>query len=117
MMGGVKRYYRKNPEMRAKMGAILDDLHAEYGLKSRFYSAIGGLLVLHKIRKEEKRLASGWTWEPKTWYEKNLQAKAFDGTDVDLARSVGSGAKLDPKESTDSTPDEIDQPDQEMLIS
>ena len=87
LMGAVKSYYRKNPEMRAQMGAILDELHAEYGLKSRFYSLVGGWYLKRKIRKEEKRLATGWTWEPQTWYEKNLPAKAFDGTDVDLARS------------------------------
>lgn len=110
LLGAIKRYYRKNRPMREKMGAILDDLHAEYGLKSRFYSALGGLYLLHKIRKEEKRLASGWTWEPRTWYEKNLQAKAFDGTDVDLARSVHS--RVSPAPSSD----EIDLPEEEAVI-
>ncbi|MDP6637103.1 MAG: cobalamin-dependent protein [Phycisphaerae bacterium] len=111
LLGAIKAYYRKNPEMRAKMGSILDDLHAEYGLISRFYSAVGGRYLLHKIRKEEKRVAAGWTWEPETWYEKNLQAKAFDGTDVDLARSVSSRVSPEPPS------DQIDQPEEEALVN
>ena len=110
LMGAVKRYYRKNPEMRAKMGAILDDLHAEYGLKSRFYSAVGGMYLLHKIRKEEKRVAAGWTHEPQTFYEKNLHAKAFDGTDVDLARSVVARVSAIP------SADQVDLPEEEAVV-
>ena len=65
------RYYRNNPQMRAKLSAILADLHREFGWKSRLFSAVGGWYVLWKIRREEKRLASGWTYEPPTYYEKN----------------------------------------------
>ena len=111
LMGAAKGYYRKNPEMRAKMGAILDGLHAEYGFKSRFYSAVGGMWLLRKIRQEEKRLATGWTWEPETWNEKNLQAKAFDGTDVDLARSVNVRIPTEPSS------EQVDLPEQEAVVS
>ncbi|MCP4377807.1 MAG: hypothetical protein GY794_16725 [bacterium] len=106
MLGAAKRYYRKNPEMRAKMSAILKDLNDEYGFKSRFYSVVGGIWLLRKIRQEEKRLAAGWTCEPNTFYEKNLQAKAFDGSDVDLAISVAARIK----------PAVTDQPKQEPVI-
>ena len=111
LVGAAKGYYRKNPEMRAKMSAILDDLHAEYGFKSRFFSAVGGTWLLRKIRKEEKRIATGWTWEPKTWYEKNLHAKAFDGTDVDLARSVVA------RVSASVSAEQVDLPEEEAVIS
>ena len=110
LIGAAKRYYRKNPEMRAKMGAILDDLHAEYGFISRFYSAFGGLWLMRKIRKEAKRVAAGWTWEPQTWYEKNLPAKAFDGTDVDLARSVRASV------SVGTSTDQVDLPEEEAMV-
>ncbi len=68
---GIRLYYRKNITMRAKMSAILKDIYREFGLKSRLFAAIGGRYVLRKIRKEEKRLAAGWTYEPPTFYEKN----------------------------------------------
>jgi hypothetical protein len=86
LVGAAKLYYRKNPAMHAKISALLKDLHAEYGWKSRIYSSIGGLWVLRQIRKEEKRLASGWTYEPETFYERN--AAADDRPEVKLCQSV-----------------------------
>lgn len=67
----MKRYYRKNPPMRAKMSQILRDLYGAFGWKSRFSAAFVGPYVLWKIRREEKRLAKGWTYEPPTFYETN----------------------------------------------
>ena len=71
LVGGAKLYYRHDRAMHAKISALLGDLHAEYGWKSRVCSLIGGLWVLRQIRKEEKRLATGWTYEPQTFYERN----------------------------------------------
>jgi radical SAM superfamily enzyme YgiQ (UPF0313 family) len=84
LVGGAKLYYRKNPAMRKKMAALLKEIHAEFGWKSRVFSALGGLYVLRKIRAEEKRLAAGWTYEPKTWYERN--AAVSDRPDAALCR-------------------------------
>ena len=71
VVGGVKLYYRNQPEMHAKMSAVLDDLHREFGWKSRLFSALGSRYVLWRIRREEKLLASGWSYEPPTCYERN----------------------------------------------
>ncbi len=68
---GTKRYYRGNPAMRAKMAALLKELNEEFGWKSRLMSLVGGPYVYWKLRREEKRLAAGWTYEPPTFYEKN----------------------------------------------
>ena len=81
-IAAAKSYYRRNPAMRAKMAGILKDLHAEFGLKSRLAAAFGGPYVLHMIRREEKRLAAGWTYEPPTFYEKNRSAGALAGGDA-----------------------------------
>jgi radical SAM superfamily enzyme YgiQ (UPF0313 family) len=86
LVGAAKLYYRNNPEMYAKMSALLKDLHEEYGWKSRVYSAIGSRWVLRQIRKEEKRLASGWTYEPKTFYERN--AAVTDRAEAVLCHSA-----------------------------
>ena len=43
----------------------------EFGFKARFFGGLGGRYVLWKIRREEKRLAGGWTYEPPTFYERN----------------------------------------------
>ena len=68
LVGAARLYYRRWLEMYAKMSALLAELHAEYGWKSRLWSAIGGRWVLGRIRKEQKRLAAGWTYEPATFY-------------------------------------------------
>jgi hypothetical protein len=88
-VAGAKLYYRKDPLMRAKMNAILADLFREFGWKSRLTAAIGGRYVLRAMRREEKRLAAGWTYEPPTEYESNatvISAKA------EPCRSVGARA-------------------------
>jgi radical SAM superfamily enzyme YgiQ (UPF0313 family) len=71
LVGAAKLYYRRNPAMYRKMSALLKDLHAEFGWKSRLFSSVGGLWLLRQIRKEEKRLAAGWKYEPQTFYERN----------------------------------------------
>ena len=81
VIGGCRRYYRKNPAMRAKMSQILHDLYREFGWKSRLAAAFGGPYVLWKTRQEEKRLAQGWTYEPPTFYERNEFVEAPVGKD------------------------------------
>ena len=48
------------------------ELNEEFGWKSRLMSAVGGPYVYWKLRREEKRLAAGWTYEPPTFYETNF---------------------------------------------
>lgn len=80
LVGGVRRYYqRRDPRMAAKAEQLLGELFGEFGLKSRFYAAVGGRYVLHTVREEEKRLARGWTYEPPTCYEVNFEAPASSG--------------------------------------
>jgi len=76
VVGAARRYYGKNPVMRAKMSAILKELAGAFGWKSRISALLGGRYVLHKVRREEKRLAAGWTYEPPTFYEKNAHCPA-----------------------------------------
>ena len=78
-VAGAKLYYRRNPEMYAKMSVLLDELKREFGWKSRLMAAIGGRYMLGMIRREERRLAAGWTYEPPTYYEKNEACADRDG--------------------------------------
>ncbi len=71
LVSGARLYYRDNPVMFAKMSDLLKDLIAEFGIKARIASAIGGRWVLRKLRQEAKRLEEGWTREPPTIYERN----------------------------------------------
>ena len=85
-LNGIRLYYRKNSTMHAKLAAILKDIHCEFGLKSRLSATLGGRYVLWKIRKEEKRLGAGWTYEPPMFYEKNY--RFGDQTSPALCRFV-----------------------------
>jgi len=91
VVAAARLYYRGNPALRAKMDAILQDLHGEFGLKSRLYAAVGGRYVSWKMRREERRLARGWTYEPPTFYERNEAAQrlaALDAPPAALCRPV-----------------------------
>jgi len=74
VVAAARLHYRDNPTLCAKMEAILKDLQSEFGLKSRFYAVVGGRYAHWKMRREEKRLARGWTYEPPTFYEQNESA-------------------------------------------
>jgi len=86
LVGGAKLYYRHQPAMYAKMSAVLRELYREFGWKSRLFGEIGGRWLLRKIRREEKRLAAGWTHEPPTFCERNQAVT--DQPAVPLCRHV-----------------------------
>ena len=90
-IGACRQYYRGNPAMRSKMAAIQAAVVAEFGWKAWFYANIGGWYVKGRLRREEKRLASGRTYEPPTCYEKNEAAMAqpvAQGPHATLCRQV-----------------------------
>ena len=99
VMGVIRLYYRNNPAIRAKAEAILRDLHREFGLKSRLATAIGSRYLMYKVRREEKRLARGWTYEPPTFYEQNEPAKELRTADAAPAAMSASVACRVPAKS------------------
>jgi biotin synthase-like enzyme len=78
----VKRFYRTTPEMHVRLKALLRELYAEFGVAARLSAAIGGPYVLWNLRREQQRLANGWTYEPPTIYEANFDVSRhpFDGS-------------------------------------
>ncbi len=67
----MKKYYRKDKQMARKMDKLLQDIYAEFGWKTRLAGPITGAYALRSIKREEKRLARGWTYEPACSFEKN----------------------------------------------
>jgi radical SAM superfamily enzyme YgiQ (UPF0313 family) len=110
LVAAARRYYRGNPAMRAKMGAILRELYREFGLKSRFYATFGGRYLSWKIRREQQRLASGWTYEPPTFYERNEAAQRSASPDspaAALCRAVACHARPMPIATELASPAEV----------
>jgi len=58
-------------------------LHAEVLLTSVF-----GPYVLWKVRREDRRLAAGWTYEPPTFYEVNDAVPTGDRPEASRCRYV-----------------------------
>jgi hypothetical protein len=61
------------------MDELLAELFAEFGWKARLAATFGGPYVAWRIRREEKRLAKGWTYEPPTFYEQNAACEPTEG--------------------------------------
>ncbi|NQU21711.1 MAG: radical SAM protein, partial [Candidatus Nealsonbacteria bacterium] len=96
LIGGARRYYRRrDPAMYAKLTELLRDLNREFGLKSRLFSMFGGPFVRWMIRREENRVAAGWTYEPPTFYERN--AAVTDNPAAKLCGSVEAHCIARPK--------------------
>jgi hypothetical protein len=70
----MKRWYRGDQRMHDKIGALLSDIYKEFGWKTRIIAPLLGLFAHASIRKEHRKLADGWTYEPKIFYEKNAKA-------------------------------------------
>jgi radical SAM superfamily enzyme YgiQ (UPF0313 family) len=90
LVAGSKRYFKgKDQALYEKMSALLKELIAEFGWKARFYATVGGRYVSWKIRQEEKRLDTDWTYEPPMFYEKN-KACGEKFSDAQLCKWVES---------------------------
>jgi len=74
----MKKWYVGNDRMTAKMSALLQSLHEEFGWTTRLFAALCGRYIYIMLKREEKRLASGWVYEPVAVYEKNAAAIALE---------------------------------------
>jgi hypothetical protein len=68
----AKRWFADNKPLVAKLDAVLREIHAEFGIFSRLVTPILGRVVLRALRREQKRIDSGKTFEPPTFYESNF---------------------------------------------
>jgi hypothetical protein len=57
---------------------LLEDLYAVFGWKTRILTPFFGLFAWFSLKREEERLAGGWTYEPASFCEKNAAALALD---------------------------------------
>jgi B12 binding domain len=74
----MRRYYRHRRPLFRKMDRLLADICAEFGWKTRLAARAFGVCAYLALRREERRLAGGWQYEPQAVYEKNAAALALD---------------------------------------
>jgi radical SAM superfamily enzyme YgiQ (UPF0313 family) len=73
---GARKWFKDSPSLERKMDELLRDLHKEFGLVARLAAPVLGRYVYWKLRSEARRLNSGWTYEPPTFYERNYKETA-----------------------------------------
>jgi len=74
----IKSRYRANQRMAEKMNSLLHNIYNTFGWKTRIIAPLAGIYIYSALKKEEKRLAKGLTYEPDPIYEKNAAALALE---------------------------------------
>ena len=74
----IRHWYGGNPRIAAKADELLRDIYEEFGWKTRLAAPMIGRFVAVSLRREEKRLAAGWQYEPTCFVEKNAAALALE---------------------------------------
>jgi hypothetical protein len=74
----MKKRYEGNDRITAKMSGLLQGLNEEFGWTTKLIAAISGRYIYTMLKREEKRLARGWVYEPASFLEKNSAAIALE---------------------------------------
>ncbi|NIA13753.1 MAG: B12-binding domain-containing radical SAM protein [Nitrospiraceae bacterium] len=74
----MRRWYRKDRRIRDKADAVLRDIYKQFGWRPRLIAPVLGRIVSFSMKREAKRLARGWTYEPETHYEYNARAAEME---------------------------------------
>jgi radical SAM superfamily enzyme YgiQ (UPF0313 family) len=77
----MRKWYRHDDRMMKKMEFLLKDLCKTFGLLTRIAAPFIGRYIYYTVKREEQRLARGWTYEPGSFYEKNAAAIALEKAD------------------------------------
>ncbi len=83
----MKKWFNANTDVGRKIDILLADICHEFGWKTKILAPVIGTYIYHQIKKEEDRLARGWTYEPATFYETNNAARTSWKPDFKTTRS------------------------------
>ncbi len=72
VLWAARRRLRHDRLMFSKISEILKDLHKEFGVKARLASWLAGPFIHHMLKREERRLSMGMTYEPPTFRDTSL---------------------------------------------
>ena len=74
----MRKCYDGNEVMKGKMNSLLKELYRTFGWKTRILAPPIGMYISWTIKREEGRLARGWTYEPETYRGQLGQVSTFD---------------------------------------
>ena len=87
------KWYRADDRVAAQMKNLLERLYREFGWSTRIFAALSGRYLHHTLKNEEKRLAKGWTYEPREIYQKNEAARLAEGRGARRSKLLTGGAQ------------------------
>jgi len=70
----IRKWYRRDRRVADRADRLLKDIYAAFGLLPRMLAPVLGRYVYFTMKREEARLAAGWTYEPACFREKNEAA-------------------------------------------
>jgi hypothetical protein len=76
MAWAMRRWYRNTPGMADQMNSLLSDLYKAIGWKARLTAPFVGRFLHFKMKREERRLADNYSYEPETFLEKSQPSVA-----------------------------------------
>lgn len=71
----MRKWFKNDKPLAAKMDALLTDLYRASGITARITTPLIGRYIGFMMKREQRRLSEGWTYEPHTYYEKNPAAQ------------------------------------------
>lgn len=74
----MRKWYRGNKAIEKQMDDLLRDLYGTFGWETRLIAPLVGRYAFAALKREEKRLAAGWTYEPPVFHEKNGAARGLE---------------------------------------
>ena len=75
----ARRWLGDDAPAAGRMRSVEEEIRREFGLKARLSAPVIGRLLLAAMRREERRIAAGRTYEPPTFYETNQPGDAWAG--------------------------------------
>jgi hypothetical protein len=89
----IRSWYDRGHPMAAKMEKLLKELYKAFGLKARLFALVLGRYLNITMRREERRLANGWTYEPETHCEKTPAALTVESATVHALNQTAADDK------------------------
>jgi radical SAM superfamily enzyme YgiQ (UPF0313 family) len=86
----ARRWYRDNPAIYERISKVLADLHREFGWRSRLAAPLIGRYIFASMKREQRRLQSGWTYEPATFEERVRQETRRSAAAAPVSATLGA---------------------------
>ncbi|MGD0275444.1 MAG: cobalamin-dependent protein [Syntrophales bacterium] len=90
----MRKWYRNDQRIAGQADKLLRDIYAAFGWTTKLIAPLIGRYAWYTLKREEERLAAGWTYEPHPVCEKNVAARLFEKEET--AKSRAEAGKIHP---------------------